>query len=225
MAEVRFRLRVRYRKQGRLRFLSHLEVVRAMERMVRRAQLPYAVSQGFNAHMRYAPGPALPVGTGGLEECFDVWLTAFLPCDEALARLQEAGVGDLDVVGVSYVDPRAKGLQATHVHEGYEVLLASKALTCAGLDEALHALRARGEMSVVRGGKEKRYDLTQAFDRPPEVREGTAPGLIELRLALRSVEQGSLRPAALLGAAIGSGIDWTLESVTRVRLSEDEVEG
>jgi radical SAM-linked protein len=196
-----------------------------MERMVRRARLPYAVSQGFNAHMRYAPGPALPVGTGGDEECFDVWLTAFLPCDEALARLQGAGIEGLEPIGASYVDPRAKGLQATHVHEEYEVLIASGALTCAGLEEALCALRAHGQLSVVRGGKQKCYDLAQAFDRPPEVREGTAPGLLELRLALCAGEQGSLRPAALLKAALGSGVAWTLESVTRVRLSEDVSEG
>ena len=36
----------RFRKSGRLRFLSHLELARALERSVRRAGLPYAVTQG-----------------------------------------------------------------------------------------------------------------------------------------------------------------------------------
>ena len=43
-----FRLRVGYCKQGRLALLSHLEIARALERAVRRAALPFAVSQGFS---------------------------------------------------------------------------------------------------------------------------------------------------------------------------------
>ncbi|WP_417304102.1 DUF2344 domain-containing protein, partial [Ellagibacter isourolithinifaciens] len=45
-----FRLRLTFAKQGRLAMLSHLEVARALERTVRRAGLPYAVSQGFSPH-------------------------------------------------------------------------------------------------------------------------------------------------------------------------------
>ena len=53
-----FRLRLTFAKQGRLAMLSHLEVARALERTVRRAGLPYAVSQGFSPHMLIAFGAA-----------------------------------------------------------------------------------------------------------------------------------------------------------------------
>ena len=53
MADPRlFRLRVTFHETGRLAMLSHLELARALERAVRRAQLPFAVSQGFSPHMR-----------------------------------------------------------------------------------------------------------------------------------------------------------------------------
>ena len=47
-----FRLRVRYGKRDRLKYLGHLEVIHTIERIVRRAGLPYAVTQGFSPHMR-----------------------------------------------------------------------------------------------------------------------------------------------------------------------------
>ncbi len=76
MADPRlFRLRVTFRETGRLAMLSHLELARALERAVRRAGLPYAVSQGFSPHMRIAFGAALPVGVGGTSEFFDLFLT------------------------------------------------------------------------------------------------------------------------------------------------------
>ena len=59
-----FKLRVRYVKEGRLRYLAHLEVLRTVERIVRRAGLPYAVTQGFSPHMRAGFSSALPVGNG-----------------------------------------------------------------------------------------------------------------------------------------------------------------
>lgn len=47
-----FRLRVRYGKRDRLKYLGHLEVIHTIERIVRRAGLPYAVTQGFSPHAR-----------------------------------------------------------------------------------------------------------------------------------------------------------------------------
>lgn len=63
MADPRlFRLRVTFHETGRLAMLSHLELARALERAVRRAQLPFAVSQGFSPHMRIAFGRLCPWG-------------------------------------------------------------------------------------------------------------------------------------------------------------------
>jgi radical SAM-linked protein len=226
VAETVFRLRLNFRKQGRLRFLSHLEVVRAMERMIRRARLPSVVSRGFNVHMRYAPGPALPVGTVGLDEYFDVWLTDYLASPEVLRRLEAAGVAGLDVVGASYVDPRAKGLQATHIHEVYEVVLEAGALTAAELRSRLIRLIESGSLTVLRRNKKKVYDLTQSVERPPEVREArsaldVSDKLLIVTLELRAMEQGSVRPELLLKAALEDVADWRLYPVTRVRLYAD----
>jgi hypothetical protein len=47
-------------------------------------------------------------------------------------------------------------------------------------------------------------------------------GTFEVRLNLRSTEQGSVRPEALIQAALSESRGWTLRSVTRTRLREDE---
>jgi radical SAM-linked protein len=217
VADSLFRLRINFQKRGVLRFLSHLELVRCLERTVRRAQLPYAISNGFNAHMRHAPGPALPVGTVGLDEYFDVWLTEYLKPSEVLANLQHASARDLDVIGVSYVDPKAKGLQATHTHETYEVILGAPA---ASVTDALGQLIATGVLTTQRKNKKKVYDLTSAIDRQPEVTEQD-DGLLAVRLFLQSTEQGSIRPELLLTTALGPSAAAAIKSITRIKLSEE----
>ena len=99
-----FRLRVEYCKQGRLALLSHLEIARALERAVRRADLPFAVSQGFSPHMKIAFGSALPVGVGSTCEIFDLQMTRYVAPEKALATLRAASVPDLMPSAARYIE-------------------------------------------------------------------------------------------------------------------------
>ena len=112
MADPSFRLRVTYGKTGRLRFLSHLEVAGACERAVRRAGLEYAVTQGFNQRMKMAFGPALPVGTAGIAEIYEVWLKRFVAPDEVLIALRDATPDRLTPVEARYVGEREASIAA-----------------------------------------------------------------------------------------------------------------
>lgn len=66
------RVRVRYSKLGKVRFLSHRDLARIIERAVRRAGLPVSYSQGFSPHARLHFGLALSTGYESLAEYFDV---------------------------------------------------------------------------------------------------------------------------------------------------------
>jgi radical SAM family uncharacterized protein/radical SAM-linked protein len=66
------RIRVEYSKTGRLRYLSHLELIMLVQRSIRRAEFPLEYSRGFNPSPRISFGPPLSVGTAGLREYFDM---------------------------------------------------------------------------------------------------------------------------------------------------------
>ncbi|MCL1798284.1 MAG: TIGR03936 family radical SAM-associated protein [Eggerthellaceae bacterium] len=121
MPEVRlFRLRVFFCKGGRLALLSHLELARALERTVRRAGLPYAVSQGFSPHMRIAFGAALPVGVGGLQECFDLSLASYVAPDKALEALVATSAEDLMPHTCNYIGSKAPAASVAYPLCAYE---------------------------------------------------------------------------------------------------------
>ncbi len=73
------KIKVWFSKTGILRYLSHLEIVRAMLRALRRAEIPLSYSGGFHPHPKVSFGPALPVGVEGLNEYFD--MEAYPPLD------------------------------------------------------------------------------------------------------------------------------------------------
>ncbi|HEX6467489.1 MAG TPA: TIGR03936 family radical SAM-associated protein [Streptosporangiaceae bacterium] len=94
------RLRVRYAKRGRLRFTSHRDISRAVERAVRRAGVPVAFSAGFTPHPKISYAGAAATGVASEAEYLEIGLTE--PRDPARVRadLDAALPGGLDVLDV-----------------------------------------------------------------------------------------------------------------------------
>lgn len=217
MSETTFRLRVKYAKDGRLRHLSHLEVVHSCERAARRAGLPYAVTQGFNPHMKVSFGPALPVGTAGLGEYMDLWLRSYVPSETAFEMLRGASAAGLAPLIVKYVPEREPSLGAALTIAKYRVDLEGGEALAEGLRGSFAAIVAEGVLAVEHKGKQKVFELASALPKGPDVR--TSEGRTTVELAVRIGERGSLRPEALVRAAMSrEALDGRIASVTRTEL-------
>lgn len=208
MADPRlFRLRVVFRERGRLSMLSHLEVARALERAVRRAGLPYAVTQGFSPHMRISFGAALPVGVGGASEFFDLLLESYVAPQKALAALQAASADDLMPLSCEYIEHAAPAASVAFPLSGYEATF-----TCAP-----QRLVVPEVVTVMRKKKEKELVVSE-FVRGDVVCEGARASF-----TLEAKPTGSLRPDKLLAACVEQTIaagyaprDFRVASVVRV---------
>src|SRR5258708_18223697 len=105
------RLTIRYAKRGRMRFASHRDVARAIERGVRKAGVPVAYSAGFSPHPRISYSGGAPTGSASEAEYLEISLTRrWQPAD--LGRLLDAALPDgIDVVDVVEVDAKSAGLR------------------------------------------------------------------------------------------------------------------
>ena len=81
---ARRRFRIRFSKLGRLKFIGHIDLLRTLELLFRRAKLPIAMSCGFHPKMRMSFPSALGLGFGSLDEVLD------------LEMQEQAGVMDAD---------------------------------------------------------------------------------------------------------------------------------
>ncbi len=214
MAPGEFRLRIRYRKAGRLRFLSHLEVARALERAARRADMPYAVTKGFTPRAKIAFGPALPVGTAGEREYVDIWTSEYVPAEELLERLRRVSPEGLEPTHAAYVASGLPSLSAACTIGVYEVVVDGEGLTAQQVRKALDAVIAEGGLTVERKGKKKVFDLTTAL--PKEVGVGSSDQPVTVTITTRMGPQGSLRPEWLIDAALErSGLSGSITRITR----------
>jgi radical SAM-linked protein len=222
VAEPTFRLRVTYGKTGRLRFLSHLEVAHACERAVRRTGLEYAVTQGFNPRMRIATGPALPVGSAGLAESFDLWLTRLVPPAEALEMLRAATPEGLAPAEARYVSDKEPSLTAAMTLGQYEVVVEDPGMGPGRLAEAIADVIGSGSLTIEHKGALKVFDLAVCLPEGAQVSE--EPGRGTVRMTVHMGAWGTLRPEALVREALRR-MDAASASVTVTRVALRPEEG
>src|SRR5580700_920229 len=105
------RLVVRYAKRGRMRFASHRDIARAVERGVRRAGLPVAHSAGFSPHPRISYSGGAPTGAASEAEYLELAVTRRCEPADIRRRLDAALPDGIDVVEVVEADGKAAGLR------------------------------------------------------------------------------------------------------------------
>ncbi|MCR4420686.1 MAG: TIGR03936 family radical SAM-associated protein [Clostridia bacterium] len=190
---------INYAQRGPARFVSHLEVLRALERALRRAELPLKLSQGFNPRPYLSFALPLPVGMSGRSELAVVELSDPLAPGEIAARV----AGELpEGLVLKQVRPWPKDANlpglvdaaAYRVRPGWKPEPSFSEANAAAAD-----LRSRPHLFVeVRG--EKR-----------DIR----PGLLELR-----VRQGREAPYLLLFLSAGSRRyvrpEWVLSALSEL---------
>jgi len=101
------RLRLRYAKRGRLRFSSHRDFQRALERALRRAAVPMAYTAGFNPHPRISYANAAPTGAASEAEYLEIALDRRCDVEQIRAALDHALPPGLDITEAVEAGPGA----------------------------------------------------------------------------------------------------------------------
>lgn len=94
------KLRLRYAKRGRLRFSSHRDFQRALERALRRAGVPMAYSAGFSPHPKISYSNSAPTGVASEAEYVEIGVTQLCDPDKLRIELDAALPPGLDIIEV-----------------------------------------------------------------------------------------------------------------------------
>lgn len=141
------RAMIRFGKQPRLRFISHLDLQRFFQRALNRTGLPIAWTQGFNPHPILSFGSALALGWTSEYEILDVKLSAPMGRRRTEDAMRAALPVDLPVLEVRMVDDRHPAPMAMVRASDYEITLSGET-AAATLDAAEEFLRRESVMAV-----------------------------------------------------------------------------
>lgn len=139
-----------------MRYVGHLDMTKVWERILRRAGLPVAYSQGFHPQPKIQFASALPVGCASVAEMMDVVFEQPLTPEEALRAIKAQLPDGMSMLSAVEVPLNAPALQATLQSADYTVTIETA--------EPVEAMRQRVQalldsLTLPRERRGKPYDL------------------------------------------------------------------
>jgi radical SAM-linked protein len=196
------KIRFEFQKVGALRYLSHLELMRALQRALRRAGVPLHYTQGFNPQPKVSVAQALAVGVEGLREPGEVELASRMEPADFLARWNAQLPPELKILRAWEAPLHGPSLSAGVRGAVYQVRLLPNGwdlptLAALGNAGACAEFLAQGPIPV----EVSKKGQTVTLDARPFVQEFTAAleaGSPHWGLTLRAGPGGSVKPQAVM---------------------------
>jgi len=194
------RYRISFTRNRTVRFVGHLDLAKTWERILRRADLPVAHSQGFHPLPKITFASALPVGCTSDCELMDVVLSEPMDPSDVIARLVPTLPAGIVVTSVAQVPLNAPALQAELRWAEYVVTVETNEAP-EQIEEKVQAFLAA--LTLPRERRGKSYDLRPlVLSLSTEVARDSSVQIV-MRL-LADANAGTGRPDEVL-AALGWG--------------------
>lgn len=211
-----FEVRLWLSKQGRIKYVSHLDMFRLMQRAVRRAEIPLWYTEGFNPHPYISFLLALSLGTEGLREPVDIRIVDDMTPEEIKNRLNGAMPEGLKIEAVT-----------TPVYKPAAIAFGSYRVYYGGVTESeLFDALTCGELTCEKSGKKGNKKIVKTVNvsehiKSFEIRAEDGKTVLDVVLPAGSVF--NLNPQQLTSAVSARlGRDITAQRVIRLGLLTDE---
>lgn len=156
------RFRIWFGKQGEMRLVSHLDLVRLFDRAVRRANLPVSYSGGFHPKPRISIANALSLGATSEGEIADFELTEDLDIEEFQARLSAQFPDDLPIYKVEAIDRKSPAATRLIDQAAYLITIDNPGVDTETWQTWIDGVMQRDEITwekTTKSGKKKEVNL------------------------------------------------------------------
>jgi len=208
------RLRIRFSRGEEIKFISHLDIMRMWERVLRRAELPLAYSEGFSPHPRISLAVPLAIGVTSDAELMDIYISRWVSPNWFTANASRQLPPGIRIMGTYPVALTTPSLQSQVRQAEYRTEVAAEAGT-EDIGSAIARLLALEHLPWhhQRDTGERNYDLRALVDDVWLIDWRESAGTIGLRL--RCDSSGAGRPEQVI---LALGLKHHPLSIHRTRL-------
>jgi radical SAM-linked protein len=193
-----YEYRLRFSKEANFKFVSHLEMIKSIERALRRAQIPLAYSEGFHPHPRLSFGPALAVGISSIDEYFDLVLREEREPEALVTKLNRVLPTGLEITAARRCKAAVKPLNAIINRAAYLVELAATPETVNSVTARIGEITAAAEIIVTRTNK----NISKTVNIRPWLHsikiENSSINRLHIQISGEIGSGGNLRPEEIL---------------------------
>ncbi len=189
-----YTVRIKFKKVGNLQYISHLDLVRTMSKIVIRTKLPLWYTEGFNPKPKMVFAAPLSIGTESLCEFMDLRITERIPECDVMTRFNANMTDEMQVIEAYYPENPLTDLKWL----SYTVDITTDGADAA-LAEQCNALFACDSIEVVK--KTKKGDVLTNIR--PMIKSADAKyidGVLRIKTVLSSDSSEYLNPEYLIKA-------------------------
>lgn len=146
----------KFTKEENIKFISHLDVLKTIQKNIRRAGLPIEYSQGFNPHMNTSIAQPLSVGVYSSGEYMDMVLTTEMDENKIVDKLNEiapSGIKYISALAIPYKEGEKKVPQAMALIDAARYTIKIKYSDVSNLEEEISKLLEINEWNTVKKSK------------------------------------------------------------------------
>ena len=110
---VSYDYRVRFSKHGALKYIGHLDVMRYFQKVLRRAEIDVAYTNGFSPHEITTFAQPLGVGVESDGEYMDIKMNSYISCEELRDRINSHSVPEIQALSVKLLHEKSGNAMAS----------------------------------------------------------------------------------------------------------------
>ena len=159
------RLRIKFKREEEIKFISHLDLIRLWQRALHRAGIPLAYSAGFSPHPRISLAAPLALGVTSEAELMDISTTKLVSPHFFTAAVSQQLPPGIEILQVLRIAPNQPSLQSQVRYAEYRVEVETDKKP-EGIESALHSLLSAEHLpwQHQRDTGPRNYDLRALID-------------------------------------------------------------
>lgn len=189
-------IRIKFRKVGMLRYISHLDLQRTFAKVLVRSGIPAWYTQGFNPHAKMVFALPLSIGTQSECEYLDIRLREYMTCNEIKYRLNCVLTDELSVIDV--YEPDQKFADIGYARYDMEIVTDGASEELAQKARQLFASDSIKMLKHTKSG-EKEIDISPLI-KSIEIRYSEEKNTLNVSAVLSAVPENYLSPDMLIKA-------------------------
>lgn len=159
------KVRIKFSKEGPVRFIGHLDIMRYFQKAIRRAGIDIAYSTGFSPHQIMSFASPLSVGHESCGEYFDVELNSITDTEDIKMRLNQTMAEGIQILQVAVLDETEGNAMASVAAADYLISFRDSVSLPDDWKEKLTAFYEKDKIPVIKKTKkgEREIDLKETI--------------------------------------------------------------
>lgn len=153
------KIRIKFAKRGAMKFISHLDVMRYFQKVIKRANIDIAYSEGFNPHQIMSFASPLGVGLESEAEYVDIEVHSTMSSSDAIKVMNDVSVADIPILSYRLLEDNATKAMTLVSAAKYFVSFREEYMPKFDFDKAIDEFMSKNSFVITKETKKGHKDM------------------------------------------------------------------